>query len=96
MRIGRTRTSAAYPESPASWLRCIRNVRRPPNHQYSFIETVSAKHVENVVRLGGGLLFFTGMLIMTYNLWRTVRMPAAAERAVTPAMLPVAAPAAAE
>jgi cytochrome c oxidase cbb3-type subunit 1 len=44
---------------------------------YSFIETVAAKHVENIVRLGGGLLYFSGILIMTYNLWRTARMPVA-------------------
>jgi cytochrome c oxidase cbb3-type subunit 1 len=29
-----------------------------------------------VVRLCGGLLYFTGILIMSYNLWRTARMPA--------------------
>ncbi|MBI1407110.1 MAG: cytochrome-c oxidase, cbb3-type subunit I [Caulobacter sp.] len=42
---------------------------------YSFIETVSAKHVENVIRTLGGLMFLSGTLIMIYNLIRTVRMP---------------------
>ncbi|MGZ3313113.1 MAG: cytochrome-c oxidase, cbb3-type subunit I [Caulobacteraceae bacterium] len=56
--------------------------------QYSFIETVSAKHVENVVRMVGGLLYLSGILIMTYNLWRTVRMPSVAK---TPAAAPLAA-----
>ncbi len=60
---------------------------------YSFAETVSARHIENVVRLVGGLMYLSGVLIMSYNLWRTVRMPAA-ERATTPAMLPAAAVAA--
>jgi cytochrome c oxidase cbb3-type subunit 1 len=60
--------------------------------QYSFIETVSAKHVENVVRMLGGLLYLSGFLIMTYNLWRTVRMPSVA---TTPAPVLNAAPAAA-
>ena len=60
--------------------------------QYSFIETVAAKHVENVVRVGGGLLYLTGFLIMTYNLWRTVRMPSAATSA-SPALAASAAPA---
>jgi cytochrome c oxidase cbb3-type subunit 1 len=41
----------------------------------SFIETVAAKHVENIVRTAGGLMFLSGALIMSYNLWRTIRMP---------------------
>jgi cytochrome c oxidase cbb3-type subunit 1 len=47
----------------------------------SFIETVAAKHVENVIRTLGGLMFLSGVLIMTYNLWRTIRMPSAAPSA---------------
>jgi cytochrome c oxidase cbb3-type subunit 1 len=45
---------------------------------YSFIETVSAKHIENVIRALGGLLYLSGTLLMIYNLIRTVRMPGAA------------------
>jgi len=56
---------------------------------YSFAETVSARHVENIVRLCGGLMYLSGVFIMIYNLWRTVRMPSA-ERAATPASLPLA------
>jgi cytochrome c oxidase cbb3-type subunit 1 len=41
----------------------------------SFVETVAAKHVENVVRVVGGLMFLSGTLLMSYNLWRTIRMP---------------------
>ncbi len=41
----------------------------------SFVETVSAKHVENIVRAIGGLMYLSGALIMSYNLWRTIRMP---------------------
>ena len=41
----------------------------------SFIETVAAKHVQNVIRTVGGLMFLSGTLIMSYNLWRTIRMP---------------------
>ena len=44
---------------------------------YSFIETVSAKHVENIVRLVGGLMYLSGTLIMAFNIWRTIRMPSA-------------------
>jgi cytochrome c oxidase cbb3-type subunit 1 len=53
----------------------------------SFIETVSAKHVQNVIRALGGLMFLSGAAIMTYNLWRTIRMeaPATAEAAPAPA-----------
>ena len=40
---------------------------------HTFVETVSAKHVENMVRTLGGLLYLSGVLIMVYNLWRTVR-----------------------
>ncbi len=41
--------------------------------QYSFIETVEAMHPFYVIRALGGILFLTGALIMTYNLWRTAR-----------------------
>jgi len=52
---------------------------------YSFIETVSAKHIENVIRAFGGLLYLSGTLLMIYNLIRTVRMPGAAPVAAQPA-----------
>ena len=42
---------------------------------YSFVETVAAKHVENIIRTLGGLMYLGGVLIMSYNLWRTVRLP---------------------
>ena len=32
----------------------------------SFIETVSAKHVENIVRMAGGLMYLSGALIMAF------------------------------
>jgi cytochrome c oxidase cbb3-type subunit 1 len=40
---------------------------------YSFIESVKATHPFYLVRLLGGFLFFSGMLIMAYNVWMTVR-----------------------
>ncbi|NBB14438.1 cytochrome-c oxidase, cbb3-type subunit I [Caulobacter sp. SLTY] len=55
---------------------------------YSFIETVSAKHIENIIRTVGGLMFLSGTLIMIYNLWRTVRMPSVQGAEATPAALP--------
>jgi cytochrome c oxidase cbb3-type subunit 1 len=51
----------------------------------SFVETVAAKHVENVIRMVGGLMYLSGALIMSYNLWRTVRLPSPASAAATPA-----------
>jgi len=51
----------------------------------SFIETVSAKHIQNVIRTVGGLMFLSGTLIMSYNLWRTIRMPSAPNSSAVPA-----------
>jgi cytochrome c oxidase cbb3-type subunit I len=53
--------------------------------QYSFIETVEAMHPYYVIRALGGALFLTGALIMTYNLWRTVRGDVRAESPVAAA-----------
>ena len=40
---------------------------------YSFVESVEASHAGYLVRVIGGAFFFTGMLLMAYNTWRTVR-----------------------
>ena len=48
---------------------------------YSFVETVAAKKPENIIRTIGGLMFLSGALIMSYNVWRTIRMPATASSA---------------
>ena len=48
----------------------------------SFVETVAAKHIENIIRTVGGLMYLSGAVIMSYNLWRTVRLP-------SPAALPL-------
>jgi len=40
---------------------------------YSFIESIAATYPYYAVRLLGGVLFFTGMLIMAWNVWRTIR-----------------------
>ncbi|MDP1631019.1 MAG: cytochrome-c oxidase, cbb3-type subunit I [Caulobacter sp.] len=58
---------------------------------WSFIETVSAKHVENVIRMVGGLMYLSGVLVMIYNLWRTVRLPSAEPSVALSAPLPAAA-----
>jgi cytochrome c oxidase cbb3-type subunit 1 len=46
---------------------------------HSFVETVAAKHIENVIRTVGGLMYLSGAVIMAYNLWRTIRMPSLAQ-----------------
>ena len=43
------------------------------NLTYNFVETVQAMHPYYLVRFLGGVLYFTGMLIMVYNLVRTTR-----------------------
>jgi cytochrome c oxidase cbb3-type subunit 1 len=40
---------------------------------YSFVESVQAMHPFYIVRTLGGLFFLTGMLIMAFNLWKTIR-----------------------
>ena len=62
---------------------------------HTFVETVAAKHVENVVRALGGAMYLSGVLIMIYNLWRTVRGDVRAREDV-PALPPQAALVAAE
>ena len=39
---------------------------------YSFVEALKATHPYYVVRVGGGAVFFLGMLVMAYNIWRTL------------------------
>ena len=51
---------------------------------YSFAEAVKATYPYYVVRLLGGFIFFAGMLIMAYNVWKTV----AGQRAVDDARIP--------
>jgi len=53
---------------------------------YSFIESVKATYPFYLVRLMGGALFFSGMWIMAYNVWMTIR-------GETPQPVPVPAPA---
>jgi len=41
--------------------------------EYSFVETVEAKHLSYIIRSLGGALYLSGALIMVYNLVRTAR-----------------------
>ena len=46
---------------------------------YSFVEALEASHPGFIVRALGGAIFLTGMLLMAYNTWRTVRAAQAAD-----------------
>jgi cytochrome c oxidase cbb3-type subunit 1 len=39
---------------------------------YSFAESVEASYPGYFVRFIGGAIFFTGMLLMAYNVWKTI------------------------
>ena len=43
------------------------------NLQYAFIESVAAAHNLYVMRAIGGLFFLSGMVIMCYNMYKTIR-----------------------
>jgi cytochrome c oxidase cbb3-type subunit 1 len=40
---------------------------------YTFIETVSAIHVYDIIRAGGGAVFLSGVFVMFYNVIMTIR-----------------------
>jgi len=40
---------------------------------YSFVEAVEASYPGYYVRFIGGAIFFAGMLVMAWNVWKTVR-----------------------
>ena len=52
---------------------------------YTFVESVEASGAGYFVRVLGGAFFLLGMLIMTYNMYRTVADAPDADKSVTPA-----------
>ncbi|MBQ0785200.1 MAG: cbb3-type cytochrome c oxidase subunit I, partial [Amphritea sp.] len=48
---------------------------------YSFVEALEASHPGFFVRALGGAFFLTGMLLMAYNVWQTVRKDSTAPAA---------------
>jgi cytochrome c oxidase cbb3-type subunit 1 len=54
---------------------------------YTFIESVKATFPYYVIRLGGGVLYLTGMLVMAYNVAKTIAA-GKAEEAIIPALSP--------
>lgn len=61
---------------------------------YTFIESVKATFPYYVIRLAGGTLYFVGMLVMAYNVAKTIAA-GKAEVAIIPALSPASAHAAA-
>jgi len=51
---------------------------------YTFVESVKATYPFYMIRLLGGLIVFSGMLIMAYNVWKT----AAGNRGLNEAPIP--------
>jgi cbb3-type cytochrome c oxidase subunit I len=49
---------------------------------YTFVESVAAIHVYDVIRVAGGALYISGLLVMYVNVWRTVRQGTSAVPAV--------------
>ncbi len=41
--------------------------------EFSFIQTVEAKHISNIVRGFGGVLYLTGALLMCWNVYKTIK-----------------------
>jgi cytochrome c oxidase cbb3-type subunit 1 len=58
---------------------------------YTFVESVKATYPFYTIRLLGGLVFFSGMLIMAYNVIKTAAGNRAYDEAPIPALKPAAA-----
>ncbi len=51
---------------------------------YTFVESVKATYPYYVIRLAGGLLVFSGMLVMAWNMFKTIAAGKAVEGAIPP------------
>jgi cytochrome c oxidase cbb3-type subunit 1 len=49
---------------------------------YTFVESVKATYPFYAIRLLGGVLFLAGMLVMAYNVWKTVTLAKAVDAPV--------------
>jgi cytochrome c oxidase cbb3-type subunit 1 len=57
------------------------------NLAYTFIETVSFMHLPLVVRMVGGMLFVSGLLLMCFNIYMTIRHAKHEQKAIEEAQL---------
>jgi cytochrome c oxidase cbb3-type subunit I len=61
---------------------------------YSFVESTAAMHPYYVMRVAGGLLYLIGLLVMIFNVWKTIRgdvreeVPMGYEQIATPELKP--------
>jgi cytochrome c oxidase cbb3-type subunit I len=61
---------------------------------YSFVESTAAMHPYYVMRVLGGLLYLVGLLVMIFNVWKTIRgdlreeVPMGYEQIATPELKP--------
>jgi cytochrome c oxidase cbb3-type subunit I len=61
---------------------------------YSFVESTAAMHPYYVMRVVGGLLYLVGLLVMIFNIWKTIRgelreeIPMGYEHIATPELKP--------
>ncbi len=61
---------------------------------YSFVESTAAMHPYYVMRVFGGLLYLVGLLVMIFNIWKTIRgdlreeVPMGYEHIATPELKP--------
>jgi len=56
---------------------------------FSFVESVKATYPFYAIRLVGGILYFSGMLVMAYNVWKTVQ---GGKPVDAPVLIPAGAP----
>ncbi|MGN6516831.1 MAG: cytochrome-c oxidase, cbb3-type subunit I [Rhizomicrobium sp.] len=61
--------------------------------EYSFVETVQAMHPYYIIRAVGGGMYLTGVLVMAFNLWMTVRRGLPLASAVPEPRVPEVSPA---
>jgi cytochrome c oxidase cbb3-type subunit 1 len=59
---------------------------------YTFVESVKATYPYYVIRVTGGFLYLSGMLIMAYNTFQTMRSTVSVDAKI-PSLLPTPAPA---
>ena len=51
---------------------------------YTFAETVAAMHPYYVIRLVGGIIYLSGMLLMAYNVYMTITSGESIDKASEP------------
>ena len=71
-----------------SEIRCGRR-QELPYRGYSFVDTVLFSHYPYIGRAFGGFLYVSGMVVMAYNVYKTITMPSTKTVEVADATTPV-------